>query len=73
MVNLSLVPLEDLLDEVFSRFDGFICMGVQKGTKLNRDTYFRRWDGGSATCLGLCDLLHNVIKADYNKNKEDKL
>jgi len=69
MINLSLISLDDLLNEVFSRFDGFICMGIQQGTKPNQDTYFKRWAGGSATCMGLCDLLHRIIGEDYNSDK----
>ena len=72
MNDLSLVSLDDLLNEVFSRFDGFVCMGVQKATKPNIDIYFRRWSGGSATCLGLCSLLELELKKDYDKDEELK-
>ena len=72
MTNLSLIPLDDLLNEVSNRFDGFIYMGVQSNTKSNLDTYHRSWAGGSATCLGLCDLLHGIIEKDYDTNKEIK-
>ena len=72
MVNLTLISLEDLLNEIFNRFDGFICMGIQRDTAKNMDSYYRRWAGSSATCLGLCDLLYNIIKDDYMSNKSAK-
>ena len=72
MTNLSLVSLDDLLNEVFSRFDGCIFMGVQRETKVNVDNYFRRWSGGRATCLGLCYLLHKIIEDDCNIDKDVK-
>ena len=69
MPDLTLISLDDLLNEVFNRFDGFVCMGTQKKTQANLDVYFRRWAGGSATCVGLCKLLELEIKKDYSKDE----
>ncbi len=72
MNELSLVSTEDLMTEVTQRFNASIFMGVQSKTKHNQDTYYRRWSGGDATCIGLVKLLGRIIENDYLKETENK-
>lgn len=69
MNNLSLIGTEELLTEVFNRFDGIVVMGVQQKTKNIVDSYYRRYAGGQALCLGLAELLVEIIKDDYKKDE----
>lgn len=73
MTEISLISTEDLMTEVMGRFSGSIFMGVQSRTKHNQDTYYRRWSGGDAVCIGLTDLLGEIIKNDYLKEMENKI
>lgn len=70
MIDLSLVETEVLLNEVFNRFDSIIVMGVQNKTTTKTDSYYRRWAGGDASCLGLLELLKGIIKNDYLREME---
>ncbi len=59
--NLSLVETETLVNELVNRVDSIIFMGVQEKDKFSH-TYYRRWSGGDAVCLGLIELLKEIIK-----------
>lgn len=72
MTDLSLIETETLISEIFNRFDSFVCFGVQKRTKKNTDTFYRRWGGGDAECIGLADLVKDIIKHDYLKSMESE-
>lgn len=65
MNDLSLIETETLLTEVFNRFDSIVIMGVQRGAKPHQDTFYHRYAGGFAACLGLTNLLNEIIKEDY--------
>lgn len=69
MENLDLISTETLLTEVFNRFDGAVMMGVQTKTRTNQSTFYNRWTGNHAICIGLTELLREIIKDDYKKGK----
>ena len=70
MPDLTLIETEVLLNEVFNRFDSIVVMGVQNKTSTKTDSYYRRWSGGDATCLGILELLKAIIKNDYLREME---
>jgi hypothetical protein len=72
MNDLALIETEVLLNEVFNRFDSMVVIGVQNRTTTKTDSYYRRWSGGDATCIGLLELLKAIIKNDYLKEMEDR-
>lgn len=70
MTDLSFIETETLLNEVFNRFDAMVVMGIQKRTKPNQDTYYRRWSGGNAFGVGLAEILKNIILEDYKTDNK---
>lgn len=49
-----------MMEELKKRFDSFIFHG-QKRKHENEDQFFLDFQGGKASCLGLCDILHKKI------------
>ena len=62
-VDLSLVSIDEIIDELNKRYDHFIFSGIQ--VRGEDDLVTRRsWKGNSATCQGLC------FQTQYFINKE---
>ena len=54
MIDLELVPTDDLLEELLRRVDHGIFSGLQTGTHGgDNHTYIGRWTGNTHTCIGL--------------------
>lgn len=77
-MELSLIPTEQLIDELDKRFCHFVFSGCQvltgkEGSKEESKIFtMRKWNGNSATCIGLCGMLQVVITdAHLNKNELD--
>ncbi len=65
MDGLSVVPTDDLIEELKKRFDHTIFFGlravsVEKNGTLNWETK-RRHSGNGFMCLGLCDNMKAYI------------
>ena len=65
-MDLSLIPLDDLLDEVFKRHDVYV-VSLQKTDEgvgePQLDTYWK--DGKFIDCLGMCSALEDDLKRHY--------
>lgn len=64
MSDLSLVSLNDLLDEVLGRVDHGVVALMQVGEHTpNTITRIRRWKGNANTCAGLgLDVAHSALE-----------
>ncbi len=65
--DLSLVPVQDLLAELFKRHDSVIFAGVIHKS-AQQYTVTRRYYGHRYSCLALCSNLSSVINDDENKS-----
>lgn len=65
--DLSLVPLDDLLSELFKRHDSVIFAGVIHKNALQY-TVTRKYYGHRYSCLALCSNLASVINDYENKS-----
>jgi len=69
MQDLKLLETDALLNELNSRFDHLVFVGLKTLTldtsELNRILIKRFWDGNSHTCVGLCEDLARRILRDY--------
>lgn len=58
MVDLTLVPTEQLMMEMFSRYDSAVFAGhkvlADKGSRGSLKQRYRRWNGDRSVCSGLC-------------------
>lgn len=66
-VDLSLIPLEDILKELFKRHDSVIFAGVIH-KNVSQYTVTRRYYGHRYSCLALCSNLTSIINDDENKS-----
>lgn len=70
MSDLSLVSIDDMLNEMDKRYDALIFYGVKdKYKSADDDDYLIHCHGGSATCMGLSILAQDAL----SKNHIDKL
>lgn len=68
MRNIDLIPTDDLLDELSSRFEHSLFYGLREkqgnlGTENAEGTY--RYTGNIDTILGLCERLKFIV---FNQN-----
>ncbi len=69
-VDLSLVPLEKLIDELFERCDHAV-IGLRKDANDKTRWHKRHWMGDPMICLGLCDAVKGSIFIDFEEALED--
>lgn len=72
--DLSLVSMDDLINEINKRFDVWIFSGMQIRDRDTKIATLRKWRGNSATCSGLASQLQIVIADKYfndEKNGDD--
>lgn len=61
-IDLSLIPLEDILEEVNRRYDMWIFSGIQLRSRAANEIFtIRKWRGNSATCAGLASQMEIAI------------
>jgi len=61
-VDLSLVPLGDLLTEAIGRMEHAVFVGMQTQIHASdKNCVYRRWHGNTHTCVGLCSDLQAVM------------
>lgn len=65
MADLALIPTEELIAEICSRFDSTIIAAAKIET-TTRSTQMMHWNGNWLTTLGLLDYATDVIKADIH-------
>lgn len=64
-MTLELIPTEDLVNEIKSRYTSLVIFGVQEGTGEGQDTFYHNYSGSKHSCLGLCELMREVIIDEY--------
>ena len=72
MIDLNFVSTNDLVQELFSRFDSIIIHGVKENFK-NKDKYIRDYKGLFSTALGLCESLKDIMKEDFYNSYTEKI
>ena len=66
MLDLKLIPLDDLIDELRDRFDSVIISGLRKNYESkDSENYTHRFKGSYTTNLGLCELMKDTLKDDF--------
>lgn len=74
MNDLSLVPFEDLMQELAKRFDHAIFCGLLDSDKDHIDMK-RRYFGSRISCIAATELMQDAIKEDlyetYKPSLED--
>ncbi len=65
--DLSLIPLNELLAELYKRHDSVIFAGVIH-KNANQYTVTRKYYGHRYSCLALCSNLTSIINDDENKS-----
>ncbi len=59
-MDIELVKTEELLDEVFERFDSCVFIGVRHHYETkDSDDYMTRWHGPISTIRGLIEILRD--------------
>lgn len=69
MKDIELIPTDDLIQELQSRFVSIVIYGTRENNK--RDVYAQHWKGNYSTCIGLCKIMENIILKDYQKDVFD--
>jgi len=69
--RLALTPTDDIIKELGNRYEHFVFSGMQTaiGGK-DKILTTRKWQGNSATCIGLAHMLTNVIYDDHQGRNE---
>lgn len=74
MTDLSLIPFDDLMEEIGKRFDHAIFVGIVDKEE-NIINMKRKFFGSRLICLAACDTMKDVIKDDfyetYKPDEED--
>lgn len=67
-MSLELEDTDDLLLELFSRFDHAVFSGFLTTNEKEREHLVRRrWKGNSMTCAGLCQELSISVIGDWHE------
>lgn len=70
--NIQLIPTDDLLKELFSRYDCVVFAGVKQGINVKEDNLVhRKWDGPSLIASGLASNLKLSIDIAMIEDGED--
>ena len=69
-MDLSLVPIQDLQEEIVNRFD-HVVITCRKDFP-NEKKFSRRWKGDYQVCVGLCWEIASMI-SDEKLDKENKI
>lgn len=67
--DLSILPTDDLLDEMSRRFDSMVFLGYRENYyKKGSDNVLDRFHGDYPRMLGLCELLKDKVKGSMANN-----
>ena len=72
-MKLDLIPTDDLIKELDSRFDVWVFKGVKKHYKGPEDMYENSYHGGLSNCLGLCEVLKAQLLKYYFEGEPEEL
>lgn len=67
MKSIEVIPTEDLLDELVSRYKHAVFMGIRSGLKQPGDVITKQWTGDLIKCLGLTEVMKDFLLERYNK------
>ena len=68
-MELSLVPIDDIISELSNRYEHFVFSGMQIGIGgKDKILTLRKWFGNTATCIGLASMLTDAI---YSVHRDD--
>ena len=68
--DLTLIPTQDLFDELFGRFDHAVFKGRRQEKGMDSVAMFD-WRGEHAICLGmLSEIAHDIHKDQDDKNEK---
>lgn len=71
--DIKLASSEDLIDELISRFEDVVFIGLRTKVTSKEDAYVvRRWKGGYASASGLCTQMIHVINNELTEEAEDQ-
>ncbi len=71
-MDLSLVPINDLIDEAISRCDCFVAAYTMTADPISPEVFVSYSSGTHTERLGLCRLLDNALIEYYMEcNKEE--
>ena len=71
-VDLTFMSTDELLNEVFSRFDGAVFAGATTIDQV-RERYFYRSYGGYVIACGLSQLILNEQSEQWDRTIEDEM
>ena len=72
-MELALISIDEIVSELKKRFDALIIYGMRKKIGTNADgeelsNYYDSYNGDQPTLIGLCDLLKDKIKKDWDNS-----
>lgn len=71
-IDVSLIPVEDLIKELVRRHDGIIIAGIKFTTQHNY-VLTRHWSGNHFVCLGILeDAKHQINRKGEDSFTPDK-
>lgn len=70
MTDLSLIPVEDLIDEIMKRNDDVILYRAQKCDNESLDMH-PSFKGNYFTCIGLCEKMKQLLLEDFDETQSD--
>lgn len=70
-MTLEFFPTEQLLDEIFRRYDFNCFIGMKILTDKEDNEYKRKWKGNTHTCCGLCDDLKEKMLQNFREGENE--
>ncbi len=68
MSDLSLVPTDDLINEMLRRHDHLVMVGMKVTSAKGEFISFRRWIGNSSINIGLVETAKHLICQEEIQN-----
>lgn len=62
--DTEFIPTDDLIDELRSRFDASVFVGLKPDKYGDLDNILIRWDGGGHLCIG---MLHDCLRGIHRE------
>ena len=70
-MSLELISTQDLVNELANRFNAIIIHAIRERDD-DEDELFLDYRGAKATCIGLADIIIDIIRSDIWKEKEEE-
>jgi hypothetical protein len=68
MSDTELISTEDLIKELYNRFDDVIIAGLRIGYEGKKDIVIRHWKGSLTTCAGLASQIQHCVNEQQLKD-----